>query len=134
MGLRREIRRRNRRGFVPAALAILSLLTQLMIPAASLAHETAPVERHATVVCTAEGAVTLSVPDDAGEHDGFGGFQCHDCVMASVASVQATALTADLAVYAIGLEIARPGRDRPATRSNAPPRPPSTAPPALLNA
>ena len=119
---------------IPVALAILSLLTQLMIPAASLAHETAPVERHTTVVCTAEGAVTLSVPGDAGEHDGFGGFQCHDCVMASVASVQASALTTDLAVYAVGLEIARPGRDRPAARSHAPPRPPSTAPPALLNA
>jgi hypothetical protein len=91
---------------IPVALAILSLLTQLMIPAASLAHETAPVEQHTTVVCTAEGAVTLSVPGDAGEHDGFGGFQCHDCVMASVASVQASALTTDLAVYAVGLEIA----------------------------
>jgi hypothetical protein len=133
MGLRRENHRRTRRGFIPAALAILSLLTQLMIPAASLAHETAPVERHTTVVCTAEGAVTLSVPGDPAEHDGFGGFQCHDCVMASVATVQASALTADLADYAVGLEIARPGRDRPATRSHAPPRPPSTAPPAILN-
>lgn len=119
---------------IPVALAILSLLTQLMIPAASLAHETAPVEQHTTVVCTAEGAVTLSVPGAPQDHDGFGGFQCHDCVMASVASVQASALTCDLVIYAIGLGIARPGRDRPASRSHAPPRPPSTAPPALLNA
>ncbi|MDP2259196.1 MAG: DUF2946 domain-containing protein [Caulobacter sp.] len=116
------------------ALAVLSLLTQLLIPAASLAHETAPVERNATVVCTADGAVTLALPGDAGEHDGFGGFKCHDCVMASVASVQAFALTVDLPGYAVGLETARPGRDRPASRSPAPPRPPSTAPPALLNA
>lgn len=115
------------------ALAILSLLTQLMIPAASLAHETAPVEQHTTVVCTAEGAVTLSVPGDPGDHGGFGGFQCHDCVMASVASVQASGLTVDLARYTLGLEIARPGRDRPASRSHAPPRPPSTAPPVRLN-
>lgn len=119
---------------ISVTLAILSLLTQLIIPAASLAHETAPVDHRATVVCTAEGAVTLSVPDDAGEHDGFGGFKCHDCVMASVATVQASAATTDLAVYAIGLEIARPGRDRPAARGPAPPRPPSTAPPGLLNA
>lgn len=119
---------------IPVALAILSLLTQLLIPAASLAHETAPVERHTTVVCTADGAVTLSIPGDAGDHDGFGGFQCHDCVMASVASVQASALTVDLAGCAIGLEIAIPGRDRPASRGHAPPRPPSTAPPAVLNA
>ena len=119
---------------IPVALAILSLLTQLMIPAASLAHETSPVGQHTTVVCTADGAVTLSVPGDAGEHNGFGGFQCHDCVMASVASVQASALTIDLAGYALGLEIVRPGRDRPASRGHAPPRPPSTAPPVLLNA
>lgn len=119
---------------IPAALAILSLLTQMVIPAASLAHEAAPVERHAAVVCTAEGAVTLLVPGDTGEHDGFGGFKCHDCVMASVATVLASALTVDLADYAVGREIARPGRDRPAARANAPPRPPSTAPPAFLNA
>lgn len=118
---------------VSAALAILSLLTQLMIPAASLAHETAPVDHRATVVCTAEGAVTLSVPDDAGEHDGFGGFKCHDCVMASVATVQAGALPVEPARYAAGLGIARPGRDLSAARGHAPPRPPSTAPPALLN-
>jgi hypothetical protein len=134
MGLRRENHRRTGRGLIPVALAILSLLTQLIIPAASLAHETAPVERHTTVVCTAEGAVTLSVPGDAEDHEGFGGFQCHDCVMASVASVQASALTLEPAAYAVILEIARPGRDRPAARSHAPPRPPSTAPPALLNA
>ena len=119
---------------IPVALAILSLLTQLMIPAASLAHETAPAEHRTTVVCTAEGAVTLSVPDDAGEHDGFGGFKCHDCVMASVATVQAGALAVEPARYAVGLEIARRGRDHPAARGHAPPRPPSTAPPALLNA
>lgn len=119
---------------IPVALAILSLLTQLMIPAASLAHETAPVERNATVVCTADGAVTLSAPGDAGEHDGFGGFKCHDCVMASVATVQVGAPAVEPARYAVDLGMARPGRDRPAARGRAPPRPPSTAPPALLNA
>lgn len=134
MGLRRENHRRTRPGLLPAALAILSLLTQMMIPAASLAHEAAPVERHAAVVCTAEGAVTLLVPGDTGEPDGFGGFKCHDCVMASVATVQASALTVDLADYAVSLEIARPGQDRPAARAHAPPRPRSTAPPAFLNA
>lgn len=134
MGLRRENHRRTRLGLLPAALAILSLLTQLMIPAASLAHEAAPVERHAAVVCTAEGAVTLLVPGDAGEQDGFGGFKCHDCVMASVATVQAGVLTVRPTAYAIGLEIARAGRDRPTAGGHAPPRPPSTAPPAVLNA
>jgi hypothetical protein len=119
---------------LPVALAILSLLTQLLIPAASLAHETAPVEQQTTVVCTADGAVTMAVPGEAGEHDGFAGFKCHDCVMAGVATVQASGLTVDIAVYAVDLEIARPGRDRPASRSHAPPRPPSTAPPARLNA
>ncbi len=119
---------------ISVTLAILSLLTQLMIPAASLAHEAAPIDHRATVVCTAEGAVTLSVPDDAGEHDGFGGFKCHDCVMASVATVQVGALAVEPARYAVDLGMARPGRDRPAARGHAPPRPPSTAPPALLNA
>jgi len=119
---------------ISVTLAILSLLTQLMIPAASLAHEAAPIDHRATVVCTAEGAVTLSVPDDAGEHDGFGGFKCHDCVMASVATVQVGALAVEPARYAVDLGMARPGRDRPAPRGHAPPRPPSTAPPALLNA
>lgn len=129
----RKNQRERRPGLLPAALAALALLTQLLIPSASLAfdgRETGPT----ITMCTADGAVTVLAPDSA-DHDGkgFGGLKCHDCVMTSVATIGAILLLSAPVQYAVRAEIALPGHERPQTRGRAPPRPPSTAPPVFLN-
>lgn len=134
MGHRRDFQRRRRRGLLPAALALLALLTQLMIPVASLAAETAAARTHTTIVCTAEGAVEMTVPVSPDHHQGFGGLQCHSCVMVSVAALTAGDPLVLPVRYAARIEAPRPGQDRPQTQPRAPPRPPSTAPPAFPTA
>lgn len=134
MGSRREFPRRRGRRVIPAVLALLALLTQLMIPAVSLAAELAAPRTHTTVVCTAEGAVEMIVPVSPEHHKGFAGLQCHDCVMASVAAVTPGAPLLVPVSYAIRIDAPRPGQDRPQIQARAPPRPPSTAPPVSRNA
>lgn len=134
MGYRRENQRRSARGTIPAVLAVLALLTQLMIPAAALAAETAAARSQIAVICTADGAVEMAVPTSPDHHKGFAGLQCHSCVMASVAAIAPGEPLIAPVFYAARIETAVPGQDRPQTRSRAPPRPPSTAPPSFLNA
>jgi hypothetical protein len=55
-------------------------------------------------------------------------------VMASVAAIGGASPTVIPVRYAVVIDADRPGHDRPATRARAPLRPPSTAPPAFLNA
>lgn len=129
MGDRRKNQRERRAGLLPAVLAALALLTQLMIPGVSLAVE-ARTMGPVIVMCTADGAVATVSPDSAEHGKGFGGLQCHDCVMTSVAAIVSGVTVSVPIRYAARLEIALPGQDRPQTRSRAPPRPPSTAPPA----
>lgn len=109
-------------------LAALALLTQLMIPGASLAFE-ARTLGPVIVMCTADGAVPVVSPDSAEHGKGFGGLQCHDCVMTSVAAVGSDVPLSVPVRYAARVGIALPGQDRPQTHARAPPRPPSTAPP-----
>ncbi len=130
----RQIRRGTGRGALPAMLAALAMLVQLLIPAASMATEARAGQGPVIMLCTADGAVAVasdSVPDHG---KGFGGFKCHDCVMVSVAAIgPATPLVLPVR-YAAQIETLPAGHERPQARSHAPPRPPSTAPPALLNA
>lgn len=133
MGDRRKNQRERRRGTLPAVLAALALLTQLMIPGASLAFE-ARATGAVIVMCTSDGAVTAVSPDSAGHGKGFGGLKCHDCVMASVAAIGTGPVLSVPVRYAERLAIALPGRDRPQTHAREPPRPPSTAPPASQTA
>jgi hypothetical protein len=123
----RPLRRSPRRGALPAALALFALCVQLLIPAASLAHEAQDSSR-TVVLCTLDGAKTVVVPGDQPAH-GFGGLKCHDCVMASVAAVQPGEATTVPVRYAIESRLTVTDLDRPQARSRAPPRPPSTAPP-----
>ncbi|CAN1541212.1 hypothetical protein MCEMIH16_01780 [Caulobacteraceae bacterium] len=123
----RPFRRSPRRGALPAALALFALFVQLLIPAASLAHE-AQNRSQTVVICTLDGAKTVVVPGDGPAH-GFGGLKCHDCVMASVAAVQPGDAATVPVRYATEARLTLTGLARPQARSRAPPRPPSTAPP-----
>lgn len=118
---------------LPAVLAALALLTQLLIPGVSLAVDADPAGP-TIVMCTADGAVSVIAPAGPDSHKGFGGLKCHDCVMASVAAIGSDVPLSVPVQYAARVEIALPGQDRPQTRGRAPPRPPSTAPPLALNA
>lgn len=131
---RRGKTRERRGGALPALLAVLALIGQLLIPGAALAYEAQVGRGPLIVMCTADGLVAVS-PAEAPDHGkGFGGLKCHDCVMASVAAIGADLPLSAPVRYAARIAIAPPGQDRPQTRSRAPPRPPSTAPPITLNA
>lgn len=133
MRSRRPIRPTERRGALPAALALLALITQLLIPAASLAHEVGEATR-TVVLCTIEGTQTVSVPTGESRDHGFGGLKCHDCVMASVAAIAAGDGTVVPVRYAVENHLEPTGQTRLQTHARAPPRPPSTAPPAFRTA
>jgi len=132
MRISRQFRRDQRRGALPAVVAVLALLVQLLIPAASLAHE-ARTGGAMIMMCTAEGPVSVAAPDP-GDHDaGFGGLKCHDCVMASVAAVGIDLPLTVPVRYAALAERIPQDEGREPVQSRAPPRPPSTAPPAFQN-
>lgn len=133
MRSRRPVRPTPRRGALTAALALLALCVQLLIPAASLATETKSDVR-TVVLCTLDGVKTVTTPGDESQHHGFGGLKCHDCVMASIAAVSANEALALPVRYPAESRLAPvDGPDRlPGAR--APPRPHSTGPPSLQNA
>ncbi len=130
----RQIRQNRSLGILPAVLAALAMAAQLMIPAAAMAWEARADQTRQVVMCTADGAVTMTVPDSGGHHKGFAGLKCHSCVIASVTAIAAEAPVVEPVRYAARIELARPGSDRPGTSARDPPRPPSTAPPAPTNA
>ncbi|MES2033149.1 MAG: DUF2946 family protein [Pseudomonadota bacterium] len=134
MRIGRENRRDKSTGALPALLAVLALVVQLLIPAASMAYEARVGRGPLIVMCTADGPVAVSSADQPDHGKSFGGLKCHDCVMASVAAVGADAPLSTPIRYAVRIAIAAPGQDRPQTRSRAPPRPPSTAPPVTQTA
>lgn len=130
----RQIRQNRSLGILPAVLAALAMAVQLLIPAASLAYEANLGRTHEVVMCTAEGAVTMSIPASGDHHKGFAGLKCHSCVMASVAAIAVVVPMVEPVRYAARVEIGRPSHERPAAPARAPPRPPSTAPPASTHA
>ena len=123
----------GRRGLTATALALLALIGQLLIPAASLAHE-ANAPAQTVVLCTLDGAKTVSIPAGQDQHHGFGGLKCHDCVMTSVAALTASDGIVILVLYVVESQLEPEGFARPQARSRAPPRPPSTAPPLFQTA
>ena len=133
MRSRRPVRPTPRRGALAAALALLALCVQLLIPAASLATE-AKGDARTVVLCTLDGEKTVTIPGDDQQHHGFGGLKCHDCVMASIAAIPASEAPAMPIRYAAESRIAPISRAARRPGARAPPRPPSTAPPALQNA
>ena len=133
MGHRRKNQRRWTGGALSAVLAVIALLIQLMIPAAALAAEAAAARASVAVICTADGAVERAVPAPD-HHEGFAGLRCLSCVMASVAAITPSGPTAAPVLYTDKADVDLPGRDRPRALSQAPPRPPSTAPPAFPTA
>lgn len=122
-----------RRGVLPATLALLALCIQLLIPAASLATE-AKSDARTVVLCTVDGAKTVTVPGDDTQHHGFGGLKCHDCVMASIAAVSPGDAPALPVRYAAESRLAPIARAARLPGARAPPRPPSTGPPAFQTA
>jgi len=109
-----------------ALLAAIVILLQGLIPAAAIAHNAS----QNVQICTLEG-VKLVAPDRDGHKDhGFAGLACEQCVMASFAAVVAEPPAPPLR-YALAAPIAHAtGRAFP-NFARAPPRPPSTAPPAF---
>jgi len=123
----------SRRGAWPAALALLALCVQLLIPAASLATE-AKNNVRTVVLCTLEGAKTVTVPGGDSRHHGFGGLKCHDCVMTSIAAVSPGDAPTLPVRYATESRPAPIDRATGLPGARAPPRPPSTGPPAFQTA
>lgn len=133
MRSRRPVRPSSRRGFPTTALALLALCVQLLIPAASLAQD-ARNDVRTVVLCTVDGAKTVTVPNGDQQHHGFGGLKCHDCVMASIAAVSPGDAPALPIRYAAETRLAPLDRATRLPGARAPPRPPSTGPPALQTA
>lgn len=130
----RQNRREIDRGALPAILAALAMLVQLLIPAASMATEARVGQGPVIMLCTADGPVAMASDSMPDHGKGFAGFKCHDCVMTSVAAIgSATPLMLPVR-YASRIEALPAGHERPQARSRGPPRPPSTAPPVSLNA
>lgn len=111
-----------------AALAMLALVVQLLIPAAAMAEG----QPASMTLCTSRGVVTVSLDAD-GHHPakGFGGLACQDCLASSLASLAAeppVMIPAPVA-RAIAPVAITVTADEPLAQ--APPRPPSQGPPAI---
>ena len=116
-----------------ALLAVLALLVQALIPAAAMAYEAR--NGQSLVICTAQGAKTVTVDGKKQAPKGFGGYACYQCVAASLATVDTPAAQVSLPVlYAARIQIAPPLARRGHAPARAPPRPPSQGPPSFLNA
>lgn len=120
----------GRRGWLPTVLAVLAVLVQALIPVAATAYESSG---RTVEICTIDGSKTITVGKDGQPQKGFAGFQCHACVMASIAATTPDALTELPVRYAVAEHAVRaePRALRPQPR--APPRPPSQAPPHTLD-
>ena len=107
-----------------AILLALVLLLQGLVPAAAFAHDEARGPANIDI-CTGEGLKHLSAHH---QHHGFAGLACEQCVMASLAMVDAA--PPPLRVRAESLSfVFRPVAERPSIQPRAPPRPPSQGPP-----
>jgi hypothetical protein len=132
---RRNLRRNGPLSALPALLAVLGLLLQGLIPASAMAQEAWSQGKVRTVViCTSAGEQTIAVPADSVPHDqGFAGFKCHACVMASLVAVTppvpdiAPAQYCEIIRAEHARSTAQPIFARPA------PRPPSQGPPTAFN-
>lgn len=114
---------------VMAALAMLALVVQLLIPAAAMAQG----QPSTMVLCTSKGVVTVAVDPETGHPDdkAFAGLACQDCLASSLTALAAeppVLVRAPTAFRAVVL-VASPWTAQ--ARAQAPPRPPSQAPPAL---
>ncbi len=123
----RKYRRFGRTRSCPALVAALILLLQGLIPGAAIAHRAGDELQ----ICTSAGVRLIAVPGEAGHRDhGFGGLACEQCVMASFAAITPTAYPLTLRWVEAAPTIFVTTRAFP-PRARAPPRPPSTAPPAF---
>ena len=109
------------------ALAALVVLLQGLIPAAAIAHTYGA----GIQVCTSQGLKLLpSAPDQGHRDHGFGGLACEQCVMASFAAIATTAPSPPVR-FAQAAPVGHTSGGAFPPRARAPPRPPSTAPPAF---
>ncbi len=120
------VRAQSVTGRVRAIVLALVLALQGLVPAAALAHDATP-GAGGVEICTALG-VKLVRAAQPGNHHGFGGLACEQCVMASLAMVSAEPPQVFAGADAVDFAY-RPIAERPSTLPRAPPRPPSTAPP-----
>ncbi|MBO9707083.1 MAG: DUF2946 family protein [Caulobacter sp.] len=111
-----------------ALLAMLALLVQSLIPAAAMARDGVQ-GGQSIVICTAEGAKTVSVGGEKEKPKGFGGYACYQCVVAALATTTPPDVTIAPALYAVRLEPAPRAALRGPAMARAPPRPPSQGPP-----
>ncbi|MEO8114549.1 MAG: DUF2946 domain-containing protein [Phenylobacterium sp.] len=130
MGTARKFRTRTPERTTPVVLlAALALLVQALLPAAAMAA--APRAGIPMVICTAMGVQTVIAPATGKSGKGFAGLPCQDCVAASIAAIAtpeplvlaAVAYASQRVEHAQGAALVLRG-------ARAPPRPPSTAPPA----
>lgn len=124
MGFGRGIGRGGRPAPLVAALAMLALVVQLLLPAAAMAKAGPDM-----VICTGKGAVTVAA--DAGQPParGFAGLACQDCVTTAVAALPAPGPAPIPVRYAVQAPPSAQTGSAAQPRARAPPRPPSTAPP-----
>jgi len=114
-----------------AVLAVLALMTQAMIPAAAArAQAAAP----SLIICTAQGAKAAATHGGLAHKDGFAGLPCARCLALSLAAVAPQAPSAPTRVAYAGRSVGWAPAVRPGLPgARAPPRPPSQAPPVVLN-
>ncbi|MBI1405387.1 MAG: DUF2946 domain-containing protein [Caulobacter sp.] len=132
---RRKLRRNGLAGALPALLAVFAMLLQGLIPASALAQEAWSSGKVQTVVlCTASGEQTVAIPaDPSTPQQGFAGFKCHACVMASLLAITPPAPALSPVRYS---QIIRAERSRVEDHPafvRRPPRPPSQGPPTVFD-
>lgn len=107
-------------------LAALALVIQLLVPAAAMAHERAAEQ---VVICTGDGAVTVSLDAEGQPKTHFAGMACDACIFASIAALPAPDLTFSPVVHAPQVVALAPQAAQAALYARPPPKPPSQAPP-----
>lgn len=111
-----------------AALAMLALVVQLLIPAAAMAQG----QPMSMTVCTGKGVTTITVDADGNPVKHFGGLACQDCLASSLATLAAEPPVFVSAPHVIAAEIGVVSATTIEPRAQAPPRPPSQGPPLSI--
>lgn len=127
MEIRAHRGRSRRRTPLAVLFAVVALLIQALLPAASLAAESSGAVH--VELCTPEGAKTVVLGHDGKAQKGFAGLPCHDCLGATQAVTTTPELSVVPIAYAAERVVQAPPVEVVLRGARAPPRPFGQGPP-----
>ena len=124
---------RNRKWLKGGVLAFVAALTLLVQTMSGTMVMAAPAAGQSISVCTAHGLQTITVAPAQDQQAPAHCPHCYQCITPAIAMVGGTVLAIAPVRYAIAIEAVRLAPALSPYAARAPPRPPSQAPPSILN-